>query len=117
MALEGLIYKICRKGEYDAARRSGIFTGSPDDKRDGFIHFSTRDQLSGTLEKHFSGETDLYLLVVNSEKLSADLKWETSRGGELFPHLYRDLDMSILDEDMTISWDGTKHQLPKGSGS
>jgi len=113
MAQGGLIYKICRKGEYDAARLAGRFTGSPDDKRDGFIHFSTHTQIRGTLAKHFPGETDLHVLSVNAERLAPDLKWEVSRDGEKFPHLYRELDMSMVDEDVTIHWDGTQHQLPE----
>lgn len=117
MAQGGLIYKICRKSEYDAARREGVFTGSVDDKRDGFIHFSTYAQVRGTLEKHFSGETDLHLLAINSDHLTPDLKWEISRGGEKFPHLYKELDMSLVDEDVKISWDGTQHQLPEGDGA
>ncbi|MGE0585378.1 MAG: DUF952 domain-containing protein [Flavobacteriaceae bacterium] len=85
------IYKVARKGEWDAAMRSGSYAGSPDDLRDGFIHFSTGEQLAATLEKHFSNEPDLLLLTADAASLGAALRWEPSRRGELFPHLYRPL--------------------------
>ena len=117
MFQNSLIYKICRRTEFETADRTGIFTGSPDDKRDGFIHFSKKDQLAGTLEKHFSGETDLVLLGVRVDSLGSELKWETSRGGEVFPHLYNHLDMSLVREKRDIGFDGDTHQLGEGFSS
>jgi len=110
----GLIYKICRRAEYDEAKASGVFVGSPDDKRDGFIHFSTKEQVAGTLAKHFSGETDLHLLRVSTDALGPELTWEVSRGGDKFPHLYKELDMSKVDDGVKILWDGAHHSVPKG---
>ncbi len=84
------IYKITGKQEWSNALRSGSFRGSPDDLRDGFIHFSTRDQLAGTARKHFFGRDDLLLIALDPASLGPALKWEPSRGGALFPHLYAD---------------------------
>jgi uncharacterized protein (DUF952 family) len=90
------IYKICRPGEWEPAERAGVFRGSPDDHRDGFIHFSTAEQVPGTVERYFSGEPGLVLIAVNAHKLGGALKWETSRGGALFPHLYGDLSLDAV---------------------
>jgi uncharacterized protein (DUF952 family) len=90
------IYKICRPDEWAAAEQAGIFRGSPDDSRDGFIHFSTAAQVPGTLEKYFAGESGLVLIAVDAGKLDAPLKWEPSRGGALFPHLYGDLSLTAV---------------------
>jgi uncharacterized protein (DUF952 family) len=83
-----VIYKICRHDEWSAAERERVFRGSPDDLRDGFIHFSTAAQTPGTFEKYFAGETGLVLVAVDARVLGPALKWEPSRGGALFPHLY-----------------------------
>jgi uncharacterized protein (DUF952 family) len=74
----------------------GAFPGSPDDVRDGFIHLSTREQLDTTIERHFAGERELVVLEIDAAALSADLRWEPSRGGALFPHLYAELPMSAV---------------------
>ena len=83
-----LVYKILPRGEWDAALEAGVFLGSAVDVQDGFIHFSTAGQWRETLEKHFTGQGDLLLVAVEAEALGPELKWETSRGGALFPHLY-----------------------------
>lgn len=85
-----LAYKIFRDSEYQAFLRDGRSAGAPVDLADGYIHLSTAAQLPGTLAKHFAGEQDLHLLAVETEGLEP-LRWEPSRGGDLFPHLYRDL--------------------------
>ena len=82
------IYKICERVLWEAAEQSALFHGTDVDVRDGFIHFSTAAQLAGTSAKHFAGATDLLLVAVDAGALGQALKWETSRGGELFPHLY-----------------------------
>ncbi len=87
-----LIYKICPAPAWREAERRGTFTGSADDARDGFIHFSTAAQVAGTLARHFAGQADLFLIAIEAEALGDALKWEPSRGGELFPHLYGELD-------------------------
>lgn len=89
-----LIYKICSKTEWGHAKCKGVFEGSAVDLADGFIHFSTAEQVRETARKHFSGQDDLVLIAVNGASLGPELKWETSRGGQLFPHLYADLRLS-----------------------
>jgi uncharacterized protein (TIGR00369 family) len=83
-----LIYKICPEELWRAAERAGEFTGAPVDIQDGFIHFSTASQLAGTAEKHFRGQTGLLLIALDPAVLGEALRYEPSRGGDLFPHLY-----------------------------
>ncbi|MGA8077000.1 MAG: DUF952 domain-containing protein [Xanthobacteraceae bacterium] len=83
-----IIYKICEHAAWREAERERVYDGSDVDRRDGFIHFSTAAQLAGTAAKHFAGQADLMLIAVNGDTLGTALKWEASRGGELFPHLY-----------------------------
>ena len=87
-----LIYKIFRRPEWDAFRAAGETAGAPVDLADGFIHFSTAAQVVETAAKHFATESDLVLVAVAAEPLGTALKWEPSRGGALFPHLYAPLD-------------------------
>src|SRR4051812_48018728 len=82
------IYKICPESEWRAAEREGVYGGAPIDTQDGFIHFSTAAQVRETAAKHFSGAAGLMLLAVDGSALGDALKWEVSRGGALFPHLY-----------------------------
>ncbi|PTT83524.1 DUF952 domain-containing protein, partial [Pseudomonas sp. HMWF010] len=84
-----LIYKILARSEWDAAEAAGAFTGSAVDLADGFIHFSAADQAQATAAKWFVGQSDLLLLGVEAESLGDALRWEESRDGALFPHLYR----------------------------
>lgn len=86
-----LIYKVLRADEWAALQSAGTTPGAPVDIADGYVHFSTADQLRGTLDKHFAGASGLQLLVCDADSLTPDLRWEPSRGGALFPHLYRDL--------------------------
>jgi len=86
-----LIYKILSRAEWEAAKAVGQFDGSYVDKADGFIHFSAADQAQETAAKWFKDQADLVLLGVEAEPLGEALKWEPSRGGALFPHLYRPL--------------------------
>lgn len=83
-----MIYKILTHEEWVRARDVGEFTGSAIDLRDGYIHFSSVEQLRETARLHFSGVQDLVVLEVREEDLGAALRWEPSRGGILFPHLY-----------------------------
>ena len=83
-----LIYKILPRAEWEAACAQGLFEGSAIDLEDGFIHFSASDQWAETLTRHFAGQTDLLLVAVEADLLGSQLKWEVSRGGALFPHLY-----------------------------
>lgn len=83
-----MIYKILPRGDWAAALRVGRYEGSALDLADGFIHFSTADQAGETAAKHFAGQADLTVLAVEAASLGPALKWEPSRGGALFPHLY-----------------------------
>ncbi|MBV8756535.1 MAG: DUF952 domain-containing protein [Deltaproteobacteria bacterium] len=86
-----LIYKIATRAQWQAAEATGVFTGAPVDVADGYIHFSTAEQLPETLAKHFAGQRDLLLIAVEADALGEALRWEPSRGGALFPHLYAPL--------------------------
>ncbi len=109
-----LIYKICSAPAWREAERRGIFAGSADDARDGFIHFSTAAQVEGTLARHFAGEADLFLIAVEAEGLGEALKWETSRGGELFPHLYAALDTHAAQSVVALRLRGDgSHVIPE----
>jgi uncharacterized protein (DUF952 family) len=92
------VYKICPAPLWREAERIGMFRGSAVDRRDGFIHFSTAAQVVETATKHFFGQTDLLLVRVNKASLGDRLKWEPSRGGALFPHLYGDLDLAAVTQ-------------------
>jgi uncharacterized protein (DUF952 family) len=87
-----IIYKICRAGEWQAAQSAGTYAGSDVDRRDGFVHFSTAAQVAETARRHFAGQSDLVLVAVDDALLGPDVRYEPSRGGALFPHLYGHLD-------------------------
>jgi len=91
-----LVYKILRETEWTAAQGTGTFSGSADDVRDGFIHFSAAHQVRATCDKHFAGESLLFLLAINTESLGGLLQWEVSRGGQKFPHLYAELPLNLV---------------------
>jgi uncharacterized protein (DUF952 family) len=84
----GLIYKIAPKALWQAAVDAGEFTGAPVDLADGFIHFSTAAQARETAERYFAGQRDLLLICLDNTQFGDALKYEVSRGGDLFPHLY-----------------------------
>lgn len=90
------IYKICPHALWREAEIAGIFRGSPHDVRDGFIHYSTANQLAETARRHFAGQQDLLLLTVDGDQLAESLKFEPSRGGELFPHGYAPLSLAAV---------------------
>ena len=90
-----LIYKILPRAEWASAEAAGRFEGSGIDIADGFIHFSTADQWPETLRLHFAGRSGLVLVAVEADALGEALKWEPSRGGQLFPHLYGPLDTAL----------------------
>ncbi len=86
-----MIYHMAALADWQAAVQSGFYAGSPDDLRDGFMHFSTATQVAASAAKHRVGRADLLLLAVKAETLGDALKWEPARGGDLFPHLYAPL--------------------------
>jgi uncharacterized protein (DUF952 family) len=102
MAQPASIFKILRPAEWQAFGEARQFEGSPDDLRDGFIHFSTAAQVPGTLSRHFTSEPEIVVLRVASGPLGDALRWEPSRQGALFPHLYRPLRIEEVDESWTL---------------
>jgi uncharacterized protein (DUF952 family) len=91
-----LIYHMCLRAEWELAVQSGVYGGSSQDGADGFIHFSTGAQVPESARKHRAGQKDLVLLAVATEALGEALRWESSRGGALFPHLYGVLPISAV---------------------
>ncbi len=91
------IYKIFRAAEWTDLQENGVTNGAPIDLADGYIHLSTFEQVRETVAKHFTQESDLVILGLSADKLSADLKWEVSRGDALFPHLYRALKTTDIE--------------------
>lgn len=108
-----LIYKICPAALWREAEQVGQFDGAPVDITDGFIHFSTADQVMETAEKHFAGQDGLLLVALDEAALGSSLKYEPSRGGALFPHLYGALPMSAVRwvRPLPVGSDG-KHVFP-----
>lgn len=108
-----LIYKICPREAWDEAEAAGEFRGSAVDLRDGFIHFSAAEQLIETAARHFHGQDGLVLVAVAPDALPAGaLRWEPSRGGALFPHLYAPLPTAAATSVRPLPWDGEKHTFP-----
>ena len=91
-----IIYKICSASAWREAERLGVYRGSDDDARDGFLHFSTASQVPETARKFFFGQTGLFLVEVDADALGDALRWEPSRNDELFPHLYGELDLGAV---------------------
>lgn len=94
--MDNLVYKICDRTLWAEAEKSGTFKGAAIDLADGFIHFSTAAQVEQTAELHFAGVSDLILAAIDVSALGNSLRFEPSRGGDLFPHLYEDLSMSAV---------------------
>jgi uncharacterized protein (DUF952 family) len=109
-----LIYKIFRRPEWDAFRAAGETAGAPVDLADGFIHFSTLAQIAETAARHFATESDLVLVAFDPNRLGSALKWEPSRGGALFPHLYRRLQLDEVVWDKSLPLGATGHIFPEG---
>ena len=90
------IYKILPRWEWEAALAARRFDGSAIDRQDGFMHFSTAEQAQETARRHFAGQEDLLVLAVEADDLGPALRWEVSRGGDLFPHLYAHLETALV---------------------
>jgi uncharacterized protein (DUF952 family) len=108
-----VIYHMCAKSEWQAAEAAGVYQGSSQDAADGFIHFSTAEQVITSAAKHRAGQDGLVLLSVDAGALGQVLKWEPSRGGALFPHLYGPLPLAavIRVDDLVLGPDG-RHVFP-----
>ncbi|QQA43684.1 DUF952 domain-containing protein [Pelagovum pacificum] len=107
-----LIYKIFRTPEWDALKADGTTEGAPIDLTDGYIHFSTAEQAAETAAKHFDGVDGLWLIAVEADGLD-NLKWEPSRGGALFPHLYRPLRLDDVSWAEPLPLTESGHRFPE----
>lgn len=117
-AMEKLIYTLVRAADWRAAEEAGAYHGSMDDRRDGFLHFSTAAQLRASAAKHRAGIADLLMVEVSADALGAALKWEAASGGSrpgLFPHLYGVLPVAAVAQvvPLPLDEDGL-HQFPPG---
>jgi uncharacterized protein (DUF952 family) len=108
-----LVYKICPEPLWRDAETAGVFRGAPIDLLDGYIHFSTADQVRETAAKHFAGQDDLVLVAIDADALGDALRYEPSRGGDLFPHLYAPLDLKAVRwvQPLPLEADG-QHRFP-----
>ena len=108
------IYKISPASAWREAERQGVYRGSADDARDGYIHFSTAAQVAETARKFFTGQSGLFLIEVDADALGAALRWERSRNDELFPHLYGELDLGAVTavHQLHTRADGS-HDIPE----
>ncbi|MBO6947119.1 MAG: DUF952 domain-containing protein [Rhodospirillales bacterium] len=112
---DDVIYHMCRAEEWAMALAEGSYEGSSQDKADGFIHFSTKKQVWTSAAKHRRGQPGIILLCVDAKKLGKNLKWEPSRGGDLFPHLYGPLDVDAVIETIPLPLgDDDVHVFPSG---
>ena len=111
---QGPVYHICRQDEWRRAAAAGRYEGSSQDAADGFIHFSARHQVEASAARHRKGQTGLVLLTVDPAALGEALRWEVSRGGELFPHLYGPLSIEAVRrvDELPLGPDG-RHVFPR----
>lgn len=114
---DAIIYHMCRAEEWRTAAAAGSYRGSSQDKADGFIHFSTAAQIVESAARHRAGQDGLVLVAVEAARLGAALRWEPSRGGALFPHLYGALPLDAVRsvEPLPLGPDG-RHRFPAGFG-
>ena len=106
------IFKIIDAAAHQAATLKGQFMGAEIDLKDGYIHFSTAAQVAETAKRHFAGRSGLMLWAIEADRLGSALKWEVSRGGQLFPHLYAPLGMRHLIWAKPLVWNGSVHVFP-----
>ena len=106
--MSAVAYKLADRAEWAAALAAGVYAGSALDRADGFIHMSTAAQLAETARRHYAGRSDLVLVEVTLPPLGAALKWEASRGGDLFPHLFAPLPASpnLPQRGLSVDADG-----------
>jgi uncharacterized protein (DUF952 family) len=109
MSNPDFIYKVTTRAAFDAARTAGAFPRMPIDLKDGYIHFSTAAQLGETLRLHFAGQDGLVVFALDCADMGAGLRWEPSRGGQLFPHYYGELSAALIDTtaDIAVAADGS----------
>jgi uncharacterized protein (DUF952 family) len=110
------VYKILRGREMAELAVEGIFAGSADDRRDGFVHLSAAEQVAGTAARHFAGETGLWIVAFDPIAMDTALRWEVSRGGARFPHLYRALILTDVIWARPLPLGPEGHMLPDLDG-
>lgn len=106
-----IAYKVLTQAQFGSLR-DGCFAGAPVDIADGYIHLSTAEQLDKTLDKHFAGQDGLIIAAIPLAQLGAALKWEASRGGQLFPHLYGRLTIGMVSAYAPLQRKEGKAALP-----
>jgi uncharacterized protein (DUF952 family) len=113
--MDAWIFRLCQPEEWSAFRESGAYSGNDGDRRDGFVHFSAAAQVAGTAARHYPAAGPLVLMAIRAEALSDALRWEESRGGARFPHLYGILPLSAVaawrvlsDRDFSFLDDGSQ---------
>ena len=111
--MASVVYKVISRELWRAAEDAGMFEGADVDRRDGYIHLSTQEQVVETVALHFAGMTDLLLIAIDPDQLSETLRWEPSRGGHLFPHVYGSIPMTAVVgvNPLPLGEDGA-HQFP-----
>ncbi len=109
-----MMYKIFRADEWAELQQNGTTLGAPIDLSDGYIHFSTAEHVAETARRHFAGEEDLMLLALDSKAMGPALRWEPSRGGALFPHLFRALALSEVIWAKPLPLADGAHVFPEG---
>ena len=109
-----LIYKVCNNNEWKKALEVGCYKGSEIDIKDGYIHFSTKEQLKETVDKHFKKQENLIIITFNTTDLVENIKWEPARNGDLFPHYYGFIDINFAHNiySLELGTDGI-HKFPK----
>ena len=110
-----IVFKIVSAADWKHAEQKGSYTGSADDRRDGFIHLSSAAQTRGTVARHFSAREDLVIVAVSAPALGETLRWELSRDGEPFPHVYGELPLAsvLWVQPLPLGRDG-RHHFPEG---
>lgn len=109
-----IVYKLCSAEDWLAAEERGVFEGSPADFRDDFIHLSAAHQLRETARRHFHGQHNLVLVAFDEASLSPLLRWEASRGGDFFPHVYGPIAAALALRVIPLPWSGITHIFPGG---
>ena len=108
------LYKVVSAEVWRRAEAEGLFRGAGIDLQDGFIHLSSPDQVVETVEKHFAGQENLLLVTIDGDKLGQALRWEPSRGGDLFPHVYGEIRFdAVVQVDLLPTGDDGKHIFPE----
>jgi uncharacterized protein (DUF952 family) len=109
-----LVFKIVSESSWREAAAAGVFAGAAIDLADGYIHFSDAAQVEETAQKYFEGTHGLLLVAFDAARFGDTLKWEASRGGALFPHLYDNLDPAFALWAKPLPWNGQAHDFPMG---